>query len=55
MVHVVGGYNVYHYCLMFDRGVFHVVLVDYIVYHWCFRFDSGVVHIVFVLLSTITD
>jgi ABC-type iron transport system FetAB permease component len=39
---------------MFDRGVFHVVLVGYSVYHFCFRFDSGVVHIVFVLLSTIT-
>ena len=27
MVHVVGGYNVYHYCLRIDRGVVHVVVV----------------------------
>jgi len=25
-------YIVYHYCLRFDRGVVHVVLVGYIVY-----------------------
>jgi len=26
MVHVVGGYIAYHYCLRFDRGVVHVVV-----------------------------
>ena len=49
-----GCYVVYYYCLMFDRGVVHVVLVAYIVYHYCLRFDRGVVHIVVLLLSTIT-
>jgi hypothetical protein len=45
---------VYHYCLWFDRGVVHVVVVGYIVDHYCLRFDRGVVHVVVVLLSTIT-
>jgi hypothetical protein len=27
MVHVVSDYIVYHYCLRFDRGVVHVVVV----------------------------
>ena len=27
VVHVGGGYNVYHYCLRIDRGVVHVVVV----------------------------
>ena len=26
-MHVVVGYNVYHYCLWFDRGVGHVVVI----------------------------
>ena len=47
-------YFVYHYCLRFDRGVVHVVLVGYIVYHYCFSLDSLVVHGVLVILSTIT-
>ena len=49
------GYIVDHYCLMFDRGVVHTVLVRYIVNHYCFIFDRGVVHIVVaVILLTIT-
>jgi hypothetical protein len=40
VVHLVGGYIVYHYYLRFDRGVVHVV-VGYIVYHYCLRFDRG--------------
>ena len=49
------GYIVDHYCLMFDRGVVHTVVVGYIVDHCCFMFDSGVVHIVVaVILFTIT-
>jgi hypothetical protein len=35
-------YIVDHYCLMFDRGVVHVVVVGYIVDHYCFMFDRGV-------------
>jgi len=27
VVHVLAGYIVYHYCLRFDRGVVHVVVV----------------------------
>ena len=45
-------YSVYHCCLMFDRGVVHVV-AGYIVYHFRLRFDRGVVHVV-VILSTFT-
>jgi len=26
VVHVVGGYNVYHYCLRINRGVAHIVV-----------------------------
>ena len=44
-----------HYCLIFDRGVLHIVMVGNIVDHFCLRFDGGVVHIVVVvLLLTIT-
>jgi hypothetical protein len=49
-----GCYVVYHYCLRFDRGVVHVVLVGYSIYHYCLMFDRGVVHVVFDMLSTIT-
>ena len=49
------GYIVGHYCLKFDRGVVHTVVVGYIVDHCCFMFDRGVVHIVVaVILFTIT-
>jgi hypothetical protein len=41
-------YFVYHYCLRFDIGVVHVVLVGYSIYHFCLRFDRGVVHVVLV-------
>jgi len=27
VVHVVGGYDVYHYCLRINRGVVHVMVV----------------------------
>ena len=54
MVHVVGGYIVYHYYLSFDRGVVHVVLVGYIVYHYYLKFDRGMVHVVVVIFSTNT-
>ena len=48
-------YIVEHYCLMFDRGVVHTVVVGYIVDHYCFMFDRGVVHIVVaVILLSIT-
>jgi hypothetical protein len=51
----VAGYIADHYCLMFDRGVVHTVVVGYIVDHCCFMFDRGVVHIVVaVILFTIT-
>ena len=40
------SYIVDHYCLMFDRGVVHVVVASYIVDHYCLMFDRGVVHIV---------
>jgi hypothetical protein len=44
-----------HYCLMFDRGVVHTVVVGYIVDHYCFMFDRGVVHfVVAVILLSIT-
>ena len=44
-----------HYCLIFDKGVLHIVVVGNIVDHYCLRFDGGVVHIVVVvLLLTIT-
>jgi hypothetical protein len=42
-----GGYSVYHYYLMFYRGVAHV-LVDYIFYHCCLRFDRWEIRIVVV-------
>ena len=52
---VVGGDIVDHYCLMFDRGVVHIVVVGYIVDHYCLSFDRGVVHIVVaVIMLTIT-
>jgi hypothetical protein len=41
-------YFVYHYCLRFDIGVVHVVLVGYSIYHFCLRFVRGVVHVVLV-------
>ena len=47
-------YIVYHYCLRFDRGVVHVILVGYIVYHYCLEFVRGVVHVVVAILCTIT-
>ena len=31
---------------MFNRGVFHIVVVGYIVDHYSFMFDTGVVHII---------
>ena len=49
------GYIVEQYCLMFDKGVVHTVVVGYIVDHYCFMFDRGVVHIVVaVILLSIT-
>ena len=49
------SYIVVHYYFMFDRGVFHIVVVGYIVDHYCLRFDRGVVHIVLaVILLSIT-
>ena len=49
------GYIVDHYCLMFDRGVVHTLVVGYIVDHYCFMFDRGVVNIVVaVILLSIT-
>jgi hypothetical protein len=51
----VAGYIVEHYCLMFDSGVVHTVVVGYILDHYCFMFDRGVVHIVVaVILLSIT-
>ena len=41
-----GCYIVDHYCLMFDRGVVHIVVAGNVVDHYCLRFDRGVVHIV---------
>ena len=52
MIHVVVGYIVYRFCLMYDRGV--IVVVDgYNVYHNYFWFDRGVVHVLVAILSTI--
>jgi hypothetical protein len=48
----VAGYIVEQYCLMFDRGVVHTVVVGYIVDHYCFMFHRGVFHVVVVILST---
>ena len=49
------GYIVYHYSLMFDRGVVHTVVVGYIFNNYCFILDRGVVHIVVaVILLSIT-
>ena len=53
MVHVVGGYIVYHYFLRFDRGVVYVV-GGYNVYHYCLTIDRRVVHDVVVIFSTVT-
>jgi hypothetical protein len=53
VIHVVVGYIVYNFCLMYDRGVIDVV-VGYNVYHKCFWLDRGVVHVVVAILSTIT-
>ena len=47
---VVARYIVYHYCLIFDRGVVHVVLAGHIVDHYCLRFDRGVDHIVVLVI-----
>ena len=48
-------WHVDHYCLMFNRGMVHIVVADYIVDHYCLMFDRGVVHIVVsVILLTIT-
>jgi hypothetical protein len=41
-------YFVYHYCLRFDIGVVHVVLVGNSISHCCLRFDRGVVYVVLV-------
>ena len=49
------GNIVAHYCLRFDRGVVHIVVVGYIVDHYSFMFDRGDVHIVVaVIFLTIT-
>jgi hypothetical protein len=51
----VAGYILDHYCLIFNRGVVHIVVADYIVDHYRLMFDRGVVHIVVaVILLTIT-
>ena len=34
-----------HYCLIFDRGLLHIVVVGNIVDHYCLRFDRGTVHV----------
>ena len=47
---VVAWYIVFHYCLIFDRGVVHVVLAGHIVDHYCLRFDRGVDHIVVLVI-----
>ena len=44
----------YHYCLRFDRGVVHVVVVAYSINHYCLMFHRRVVHVVVVILSNIT-
>jgi hypothetical protein len=36
-------YSVAPYCLMFNRGVVHIVVAVYIVDHYCLMFNSGVV------------
>ena len=41
-------YVAYHYCLRFNIGVVHVVLVGHSICHYCLRFDRGVVHVVLV-------
>ena len=43
---LLAGYNVDHYCFMFDRGVVHIIVAGYIVANYCFMFDRGVVDIV---------
>ena len=40
------GYIVDHYCLMFHRGVVHIVVATYFVGHYFLMFDRRVVHIV---------
>ena len=53
--HIKDSYIVNHYCLMFGRGVVHIVVTGYIIEHYCLMFDKGVVHIVVaVILLTIT-
>jgi hypothetical protein len=47
-------YVVYYYCLRFDKGVLHAVLVGYSIYHYSLMFDRGVVHVVVFILFTIT-
>ena len=56
MVHiVVDRYIVYHYCLMFERGVVHIGVAGDIVNNYYIRFERGVVHnVVPVLLLPIT-
>ena len=34
-----------HCCLMFDRGVVHLIVAGYDVNQYCFIFNRGVVHI----------
>jgi hypothetical protein len=53
VIHVVVGYIVYHYYLLYDRAVIDVV-VGYNVYHNCFWLDRAVVHVVVAILSSIT-
>jgi hypothetical protein len=35
-----------NYCLIIDRGIFHVALVCHIFDNYCLRYDGGVVHVV---------
>jgi hypothetical protein len=34
-----------HFCLIFDRGVVHIVVAGYIIDHYFLMFDRGVVRI----------
>jgi hypothetical protein len=47
-------YIVYHYCLMFDRGVVFIVVAGDIVSNYCLMFDRGVVNVVAVILLPVT-
>jgi hypothetical protein len=51
----VAGYIVDHYCLMFDRGVVHIVVAAYIVDHYfsCFT-EEWFILLWLVILLTIT-